>query len=257
VSGCTRHCSRTGVTARWPSAGTAHPRLPPRSAPEEGTRRRSVDMRHRSTPVRPHNGTRSASRGSNRSRVHRPSAVAGADLCHTPAVRIDHLDTPSAWPVGTTPKRPTRSLPKPTTTGHPTPTMACGQPLDPQVDGLLASPAPEFPRGRHYTQFLAMPSGRPTVPASTTRSWVSDLVEKWAGERGSTVLGCLCRPENGQHAQPVDKRVDHCGDSTPRVFTADASTHRTRAGVRTTWIGVGRPAWMRQLDARETRADRT
>jgi hypothetical protein len=57
------------ITPRWgedqtlPSAGTAHPR--DHRAPWAGTRQLSVDMRHRSRPVRPLNGTRRSGGGSN------------------------------------------------------------------------------------------------------------------------------------------------------------------------------------------------
>jgi hypothetical protein len=74
VSGVERDIDlEPGLTAgavRASSAGTARPR-PPRRPPCEEERRGSVDMRHRSTPVRPPNGTRDRGTGSNR--VHRPT----------------------------------------------------------------------------------------------------------------------------------------------------------------------------------------
>jgi hypothetical protein len=92
-----------------------------------------VDMRHRSTPVRPLNGTRCAGRGSNRAGSARVSPEPT-----TVARRLQVAKVPRRDDLG-----------KPPTSPAALPRIPCGQPLDPQVRCLLASSPPrDSPRSR-------------------------------------------------------------------------------------------------------------
>lgn len=144
----------------------------------------SVDMRHRSTPVRPHNGTRCAGQGSNRaaSRAGRRELSCHTDGFPDLVFRIFFANPASSdWS---------------------THRVACGQPFDPQHRWLLASAAPETSPRRILSLFTWPEASRAGGECA------SDLV-KQGFQKGWAALSAApySRPE--RHAQPVDKGVDH------------------------------------------------